>query len=416
MVKELSEIMSAIKNLTKDTVNDNTVVGNIIKPAKSISKQAMDGLADFPVCVDDSLTTDEGMMICRALEKKFASFLMISMSMNPKFDTTKGNMVDYVKQFHQNMGTELNLAPQTEAFRFVNMCESLGVEYSPFITETANVLAKIYEGVNSKYANMEASKLNFTIESVTNDSILNNSGRVVLEANGRYADIKQRNPVVDQKFDKANDVVPTLLHVRVYPKEEGNVDPIDFIIGVKTTLHPVKQNDMILNLVRGLRNDDKFFNFIRWTTGETKFFKDFLFMMDQTKLDVVTSSNSSNAYFGMGRRRKSLSTIKNYFTKGNLLPNMTLVVTTDCLNRLKDEYGFDIGMGAGASQLALIKKMMSVYFLLGFVIVDPGLARVNILIDGYNQFENYTYSNLQKEGTVNDRQFKEMMKMLGRSV
>lgn len=419
MVKDLSEIFTAIKDLAKEASKKA-----IITPKRSISKSAMDAIADFSVCAEDSLTLDEGMMICRSLEKRFATFLMMVMQMHPKIDS-EDDMAKYLKQFHQNMDTPVNPIGGTDyeskVTNFLGVGESLGIEYESFVSEAATVLGKLYQGINSRNINMESAKLNFTIESATNETVLNDIGRVLLEAGNtsgnRKSDPKIREPLVDQKkFEKANDVVPTLLHIRVFPKNNGYSEPIDFVIGVKATLHPVRQNDMLLNLVRGLKNEDKFFNFIRWTTGEIKFFKDFLFCIDQAKLDAVTSSSSSNALFSMGRRRKSLSVMKNYFTNDSLLPNMTIVVTTDCLNRLKDEYGYDIGMNAGSSQIALIKKMMSSYFLLSFVIVDQGLGRVNILLDGQNQFENYTYSNLQKEGTVNDRQFKEMMKMLGRSV
>lgn len=383
----------------------------------------MDATAYFPVVAEDSLTLDEDMMICRSLEKRFATFLITVMQLNPTFDRNDvASVADYVKQWHQNMDTPVNPLSGTDyagsVTNFLGLGESLGVEYDTFISEAAIVLEKIYQGINSKNINMESAKLNFTIESTTNDTVLNDIGRVVLEADGKSTDFKQREPLVDQKrFEKANDVVPTLLHIRVIPTNgKYKEDPVDFVIGVKAVLHPVKQTDMLLNLVRGLKNEDKFFNFLRWTTGEIKFFKDFLFGIDQMKLDSVTSSSSSNVLFSMGRRRKSLSVMKNYFSKDNLLPNMTIVVTTDCLNRLRDEYGYDIGMNAGTSQVAMIKKLMSTYFLISFVVVDPGLGRVNMIFDGQNQFENYTYSNLQKEGTVNDKQFKEMMRMLGRSV
>ena len=296
-----------------------------------------------------------------------------------------------------------------------------------FVDEAVGILHTIYEGVNSHFVNKEAAKLNFTIEEVTESAVLNDVGKVVLEAgkltpgpstkfDNKNSDPKQRQPLVNAEFKKANDVVPTLLHVRVFPKGTDQKEPIDFIIGVHASLHPISQSDMVLNLVRGLRNEDKFFNFIRWTTGETKFFRDFLFGLDQMKIDATTSSGSSNALFSVGRKRKALSTIKNRFTKESLMPNMTTVVSTDCLARLKDEYGYDINMNAGATQMALIRKMMNTYFMFGFVIVDPGLQRVNIFVDGDSRFESYTYANLQREGTVNDKQFKEMMKMLGRSV
>ena len=437
MVKDIAEIISALDTIRKEWGGSSTKHATLsLSPKKSISRMAMDGIADFPVVVEDTLSVEEGMMIARSLEKRFASFLMVVMSMDPTFDMSKDGttMADYLKQFHQNMnvdgdiigGAKLSLeSVSTE--KLLNVAESLGVEYSMFVDEAVGILHTIYEGVNSHFVNKEAAKLNFTIEEVTESAVLNDVGKVVLEAgkltpgsstkfDNKNSDPKQRQPLVNAEFKKANDVVPTLLHVRVFPKGTDQKEPIDFIIGVHASLHPISQSDMVLNLVRGLRNEDKFFNFIRWTTGETKFFRDFLFGLDQMKIDATTSSGSSNALFSVGRKRKALSTIKNRFTKESLMPNMTTVVSTDCLARLKDEYGYDINMNAGATQMALIRKMMNTYFMFGFVIVDPGLQRVNIFVDGDSRFESYTYANLQREGTVNDKQFKEMMKMLGRSV
>lgn len=437
MVKDIAEIISALDTIRKEWGGSSTKHATLsLSPKKSISRMAMDGIADFPVVVEDTLSVEEGMMIARSLEKRFASFLMVVMSMDPTFDMSKDGttMADYLKQFHQNMnvdgdiigGAKLSLeSVSTE--KLLSVAESLGVEYSMFVDEAVGILHTIYEGVNSHFVNKEAAKLNFTIEDVTESAVLNDVGKVVLEAgkltpgsstkfDNKNSDPKQRQPLVNAEFKKANDVVPTLLHVRVFPKGTDQKEPIDFIIGVHASLHPISQSDMVLNLVRGLRNEDKFFNFIRWTTGETKFFRDFLFGLDQMKIDATTSSGSSNALFSVGRKRKALSTIKNRFTKESLMPNMTTVVSTDCLARLKDEYGYDINMNAGATQMALIRKMMNTYFMFGFVIVDPGLQRVNIFVDGDSRFESYTYANLQREGTVNDKQFKEMMKMLGRSV
>ena len=101
MVKDLSEIFNAIKGLAKEA--SKTAV---VRPRKSVAKSAMDAIADFPVVADDSLTYDENMMICRALEKRFATFLMMVMQMHPTSNTK--NMAKYVKRFHQNMDTPID--------------------------------------------------------------------------------------------------------------------------------------------------------------------------------------------------------------------------------------------------------------------------------------------------------------------
>ena len=446
MVKDLKEIIEAIKDIgsgISKAKNGSNGVGITFRPKKSLSRMAMDGIAEFSAAVEDTIGIDEGMMIARSLEKSFASFLMISMSMDPTFDLNgTGNLRDYVNQFHQNLnvdgdmfgGTKISFE-QISPERLMNVAESLGVEYQGFVDEAALVLYKVYEGIQNSAVNMEHAKLSFSIEESLESRKINDVGNTgpmnpsrvramsaVFEADGDDADSKRSYGISDQrflnmsnKFEKANNAVPTLLHIKVYAKDSK--DTIDFVIGVHVTLHPVKQADMIANIVRGLKNDDKFFNFIRWTTGETKFFKDFLFALDQLKLEAATGSSSSNQLFNIGKRRKSIAKLKNLFTKSNIMPNLTIIVTADCLDRIKHDFGYDLTMGSGgAMQMSLIRKLMDMYFVLSFVVVDQGLGRVHILMDGKASFESHTYATLQKEQFIEDKHMKEIMKMLGRSV
>lgn len=425
MVRGFADLLSVLKGFWDDgtttrLVNKNRNVNVAMAPRRSsISRIAADAIAYFTCLVDDQCTLDEGMLITRALEKRFASFLLVAMSMDPNFNLSGDNtLADYVKKFHQNMDTGVGVSPKfsmetATVENLERLAESIGKEYMMFATtETVQIMHAIYEGVHSDTINKDAAKLNFYLEESLNPTPINDCGRYKPVHEG----IGDRNSsVVNTEFKKANDMVPTLIHIVVTDTSATENNNHDFIVGVKATLHPVPQSAIVLNLVKGLKNDDGFFRFMRWTTGEIKFAKDFLFMIDQLKLEAVTSSgNSGNRYFNMGRRRRELANIKNRFTKENLMPNMTLIVTTDCLQKIKDEYGYDITPKGGSSQVALVKKLMYNYFMLGFVIVDQGLTRVHLLIDGDTDFDTYTYAGLDKEGQQNDKQFKDMMKMLGR--
>lgn len=439
MVKDLKEIFTAMKDIGTSIMNSKKGLrgaGITFSPKKSLSRMAMDGIANFTVIVEDTMNDDEGMMVARSLEKSFASFLMITMSMDPTYDLNgDNNLTDYVKQFHQNINVDNDIMggskisfEQIEPARLMDVAESLGKEYHVFVNEAALILHTIYEGINNSSIDMEQAKLNFSLDEVLEAKKVNDVGNTgdlnpkrirgtndtTDDKSRSYSMADNRVVGVSNKFEKANNAVPTLLHIKVYAKDSK--DTIDFVIGVHATLHPVRQSDMILNLVRGLKNDDKFFNFIRWTTGETKFFKDFLFGLDQLKLEAVTNSGTTNQLFDIGRRKRSIAKIKNMFSKNNIMPNMTIVVTTDCLERIKHDFGYDITSSGGAMQMSLIRKLMDIYFLICFVIVDQGLGRVSFLMDGKATFETQTYSTLQKEQFIDDKQMKEIMKMLGRSI
>ena len=59
---------------------------------------------------------------------------------------------------------------------------------------------------------------------------------------------------------------------------------------------------------------------------------------------------------------------------------------------------------------------MDVYFLLGFVELDAVKQRASFRFDGIESPEMYTLDSLRKENQNDDKAFKNMMKLVGRSM
>ena len=94
-----------------------------------------------------------------------------------------------------------------------------------------------------------------------------------------------------------------------------------------------------------------------------------------------------------------------------MCPIMTILVSTDTLDALNEQYGFDL-----KTKSNLVKRIMSTYFLLGFAIYDGTTQRVDFTIDGVTDNQVLTISTMEREATNQDRTFKEMMKALGRTM
>ena len=71
------------------------------KQHKSLAKSSMEGVLNFPVLVLDSLSIEDAGLVSKALEKQFASFTLIVMTMNPYLNTHGGtpSAAKYVKRF-----------------------------------------------------------------------------------------------------------------------------------------------------------------------------------------------------------------------------------------------------------------------------------------------------------------------------
>lgn len=470
----MGEIRDAIETIG-DLKAEFAEVG-IYGSKRSISASAMQGTANFPVLVEDSISLDDSVLISRALEKKYASFLLTVLTMDPYLEVEKGqtpSASEYLKQFHQNMrvkdpvkGAHMNLIDfMKESYEINDM------DYTIMEGEAFKMAHAIYEGVKQSIPQDKNILLNYTIEEVTSPESLNSKffmGIPSMEANhgfninnadkvrniggtinnaknvdnfeinvnpkievgnvradlgrsgtvvGGKQNVRDRGtqwkPLTDNDCKKANDLVPTLLHVRVYPIDKytrEELTPIDFVMGVKATLHPIPITELARMVVTGMRNENMIFNFIRWTTGEIKFFKDFVFAIDTLKADAKDSGNDVTGWRPALKRRRAASRAKLRFSKNSIMPNATLVVSQGATDYIKENYGYDL------DDERIINRMMQVYFLLGYVSVNTVNQRASFRFDGISSTDTYTFDTLKRENQSDDKAFKNMMKMLGRSM
>lgn len=506
----MGEIRDAISTLMD--VKAELANAGIYSTKRSISASAMEGTANFSMLIDESIPLDECILFAKAAEKKFASFLLTVLTMDPYLEVSKGETPSaekYLHQFHQNMrvkdstkGLHISLAD------FVK--ESTDVEYTTMESEAIRVASAIYENVSQSIPQGINARFNYTVEEVTTPDTLNERFRVLplqeakkggrggnpgfnssdgdtfvtnneynikhqelhgnvkslqaddvlninnnVDANTRFergaidarttiakgaistpvdarttvtvkapeqkaaqkVTVRDRGgqwkTLTDNDCKKANDLVPTLLHVRVYPVDKytrEELTPIDFIMGVKATLHPFPVEEIARMTVAAMRNENAVFNFIRWTTGEIKFFKDFLFAIDTIKMDAKDAGRDVTGWRPALKKRKLASKSKLHLTKNSIMPNASLVISQSCVDHIKETYGYDL-----ASEM-IIKRMMDTYFLLGYVLVNTVTQRASFRYDGIDTPDIYTYDALRRENQNDDKAFKNMMKMLGRSM
>lgn len=457
----MGEIKDAIETIAD--LKAEFAEAGVYSTKRSISASAMEGTANFPVLVEDSISIDDGILISRAAEKKYASFLLTVLTMDPYLEVEKGQTPSasaYLKQFHQNMrvkdpvkGVHLDLGQFLK-----ESYEGNDMDYSLMESEAFKMAYTIYEGVTKSVPQDRNIELNYTVEEVTSQDSLNERFRTsmpTMEAKGvtsvkldtQGGNVRFENPayvnqtlvnvnnpkdsgapmpktsvrdrgtqwkpLTDNDCKKANDLVPTLLHVRVYPIDKytrEELTPIDFIMGVKATLHPIPLSELSRMVVTGMRNEDMLFNFIRWTTGEIKFFKDFVFAIDSLKMDAKDTGRDVTGWRPALKRRKNMSKAKLRFSKNSIMPNATMVVSQAGIDYIKDTYGYDL------SDERIVKRMMDIYFLLGFVSVNTVNQRATFRFDGIDSTDTYTFDTLRRENQNDDKAFKNMMKMLGRSM
>lgn len=490
----LKDVSAAIKDVADLSKEVNIGAGK----AASIAKISQQATLQFPIITSRSIDIDTAQSVSKALERQYANFVQIVISLNPYLDLQKDkDMAGYIKRIHQNNPKLLELEEScmnvySDETLAVSMLFSLNegasgeVLYSNkkqsfSVLESLNTMAvnDLYKpetmnislaeaslnhyckehGIlleadvpnekekngNSLYAEidnagdalelnkiktkhqMKMDKANYN-NKVANDEqrIIDNNlksqrdleSRIEQKAIGRAklrndlkkaeAEYSSRNIVklADNDVKKSNELVATTLAVTMTVKDGqsfgGNRN---FVIGVKGLLHPVQSNEMVSNLLNGIKSGSKFFNFLRWTTGEITFLKDLVLNLDGIKEDVVKKHGGGSHWWTTLKRRKTLAKVKNIGGKNKIIPNASIVCSMEEVAELKEAYGIDL------MDVKHIKKLMDQYFLLGFAIVDASQELCYFMFDGEQNFQAVSFRGMEKENnSKND--FKEIYKMI----
>lgn len=400
------------------------------KKYSSLSRKAAEGTLQFPVLVSRSLDIETAQMISKALERNFASFVQVAMTMSPSFDLEQDkDLAGYVRKFHQNQGIKSSANDIHNMLTMVD--ESVRENYDYTVIENGSLVANtVCEGstLGVRRANLEGSydvmegvemsKLNDKFVPViekanTTNQKQNgtNTGSTTNGTNMTQFSLPSR-VLTDNDAKKANELVPTMMHTKVRAvTPNGAGRDIEFLIGIKSFLHPINSEEMVDNILSGLRNKGKLFNFIRWTSGEIGFFKDFLFGIKQMKLDVTNQSMGHSGWWIALKRRKELAKINNRMQlPTGILPNATIVITMEEAEYIKNNLGYDL------LNEAVVNRLMKEYFLLGFTIVDMGAQVAHFLFDGQDYYQAVSFSGLEK-GTSqggNGMDIKDLMRLVQR--
>lgn len=421
------------------------------KTYSSISRRAAQGTMQFPHIVSRAIGPEAVQRIVNASERNDASFAQIVLTMNPQLDTSKGDIIEYLKDFHQNTDTEddtidtlSNMAQESTIRLQVFQTSDQGL--SILKEELAEFGADFRAGTLNKVVAAKYIKDNHFILPITEaqrKADFEKSLAAVIEAKGKPStpapantkidvninnggggskshmpeggreNIVMQNILRDNDVRKSNELVPTLLHIRVIASDSTGKSDInkyvDFIVGVKATIHPVDSEQMIENLVDACRNHDGFFKFIKWTTGEISFLTDFLLNMKDSKRDIAKQASGASPWWNRLRHLAVLAGVKkSLFIRRKILPNATIIVTQEEVDYIKNQYGFDL-MNPG-----FVKKIMEKFFLLCFIVVDDAIEVAHFKYDGQSSYQTVSYTGLEKENANSARQFKDILKAVQR--
>ena len=224
--------------------------------------------------------------------------------------------------------------------------------------------------------------------------------------------IKQRQDAVDsqrQQFTamlmqsdvkKANEMQPTMMLVNFYVNDKDrdlNVAQ-QFVCGVKSKLYAVGSDEILNKIITKNVDSDILLKLVKVSTREISFVKDFLLGLDEARLDALSKSRkgSGSRIFKALERRAIKGKIRRSLRMENSAKAISsLVISSEEAEELKKYENIDI------YQPRTIVPIMEKLNLLYFAVVDTTAESVDIITDGENEYETYSFTNLERESSDN---------------
>ena len=412
-------------------INNKTVVGG-----------AADATFQFPLLASNTIPIDMASTIARNMECVYVAATQQWLSLNPTIDITMDrNIIQYLKKFHQNVSLEsvmnefLKEKVITESYDtvvsnyddkqyalYLTADRRFGILFNKSDRPTAMMLESHKDFLN-EHLHMydlkefphignslivkeapedEGNPMDGMVSADVAQMIIDNR-KLKKAKEDRDERMKQTNlmkapQMTNMDIKKVNDMTPYAIQVRLMAVNDRNefVQFMDFVVGVKTILHPIDSDEVVSNIERAVKNQSVFFKFLRWTTGEISLVKNLLLNIDDIRSDVINRSSGKSPWFGQLKRLKDRHySLHDFTVPHSIIPNATLAVTISEAEYIREHFGIDI------TDAKTAQRVIDSMFLMTFIIVDDGTGTVDILYKDAGSFQTYSLETLEREVSLN---------------
>lgn len=420
----LSDVIDGIKSARKSV--DNAVSGfndarnEIIPNARTIAGRSLDGTLQFPMLISDTIPIDSAATLARIMERVYASFVQTVISMNSTIDISSDKTpAEFLKRFHRNVKKleSVNVAAFDKKSGVACVIESDSIPTTQLLKHHKELLEVtnpsqirgIPQVGNNTFYEADLPPVSQLASNMSSSSRITAKDRFNKGGQGDTVSVLK-----DSDVKKENDLQPYAMNVKLMAingKQEF-VHFMNFVMGVKVVLHPIRSDEIISNISRAISNNGFMFNLIRWTTGEKSLFGDILFNINDVKLDAANKSKGASGWWQTLKRMKERKLAYNsLFTKNRMIPNSTLVITDMEVSQIRDTSGYDLG----DPKTAL--KLINALFLMGMIIVSDSTETFKVIYaDAGEDYQYYSLDLVEKDTQVRSNKIgREIVKMIGKS-
>lgn len=421
VVRDVVDILTSLKDYDEVQFINNAKNN---RSFKSITAATKDLILTFPVMVSTDIDPDNAIMIAKAHEKKMASLLHIlftAISVGNNED-----VLDYVRKFHNNLGS-MNGTLDSYTDSLDRLATTFGESYDQTLKIDKELLNTVLE---------ELKESNYTLPDNVNESSLEAykivpgyrtgmNDMIIKEDESKFKDTstldsvkymesitKAHNAVVlNNEYKKANELQPTMMVINFMRHSDESGDFINTaVVGIKAKIYPISSAD-ICNRISNKLDDKNFLtNFVRATTNEIAFFRDFLFAIDNAKIDAKSygkDATSNKLWKVLERRSKKSKFRRSLKMYNDATAISTLVLSENDAEYLKKTKSIDI------LDVSRARKILDSYNFMCICVANQSTEVASFLYDtGDDTYEMIPFTGLEREAS--DNSYKKMVNLLSK--
>lgn len=208
---------------------------------------------------------------------------------------------------------------------------------------------------------------------------------------------------------------PTMVNVQIvaHGKEDATGSSAPSIhnvtLAVKAMPRIINSSLMIASMVEACQNSHAIFKFLKFTKGELKTFDKVLGITASKRKALQKNAKNEVKFLEQSAKRKKKGLIGR-FIKNEVLPTMTVIITSFEAEKIKEICGVDL------NRYEMAVKLMNKYYFLGFCIYDTEQDTLKVLFDadsdwGTTSFQSMTNATSNAKDVLSQN---EVLRILGR--
>lgn len=196
-----------------------------------------------------------------------------------------------------------------------------------------------------------------------------------------------------ERVQNMSGLEPTMVNVQIvaHGKEDavGSSSPSvhNVTLCIKAMPRIINSSLMIASMVEACQNSHAIFKFLKFTKGELKTFDKVLGIAASKRKALQKNAKNEVKFLEQSAKRKKKGLIGR-FLKNEVLPTMTVVITSFEAEKIKEICGVDL------NRYEMAVKLMNKYYLLGFCIYDTEQDTLKVLFDADSDWGTTSFQSM----------------------